>query len=178
LESGEKYMKKKKLLIVISTFITIIVLIGIPFGLNPSHGNYNKKSLTKNYGVSNVTTNINGNGTYSSEIDIDSIVPNAQELVENLENKGYEVNHFETVGELNLSVKRIYAKKNNSFIDICYDVSKADAESVFTQYEDSYPSFYILAQNDSYVYCISDKKTFKNAGFHSLANVGTQYIYE
>jgi hypothetical protein len=33
-----------------------------------------------------------------------------------------------------------------------------------------------MAMNGTFVYCISDKKVFKDAGFKSLANNGIQYI--
>ncbi len=171
-------MKRKNQITRLLTIVAIIILIGIPIGLTHSHNSSSNKTLTKNYGVSNVTSNIDVNGTNSADIDIDSIVPTAEKLIENLEKKGYEVNHFDTVGELDIMVNRIYAKKDNYFLDICYNVSKSDAGAIFAQYEDSYHSYYIMAQNDCYVYCISDKKTFKHAGFNSLANVGTQYIYD
>ncbi len=35
----------------------------------------------------------------------------------------------------------------------------------------------IIAKNGNYVYCVSDKKTFKKAGFTSTGNVGVQYIH-
>ncbi len=33
-----------------------------------------------------------------------------------------------------------------------------------------------MAQNDKFIYCISDTETFDIAGFESLYNVGIQYI--
>jgi hypothetical protein len=136
------------------------------------------KILTKNYGIANMTINIYSNGGSTTVTDIDSVVPSTNELINNLTQKGYSITRYDTIDNLGILVRRIYAEKDDSFIDICYDLSNKDAKTVFEYYEDTYDIYYLMAQNESYVYCISDKKTFKNAGFKSLANNGIQYIYE
>ena len=65
----------------------------------------------------------------------------------------------------------------DKFIDIVYGLSAEDALVVFKLYCELYPDdYYILSRNGNYVYCVSDKKTFKKAGFTSTANVGEQHI--
>ena len=109
--------------------------------------------------------------------DPDKIVPKREDLVENLENSGYIITELTAVEGSDLIVDRIVAKKGNKFIDIVYGLSDEDAKTIFELYRESYPDdYYILAQNGNYVYCVSDKKTFKRAGFTTLGNVGQQYI--
>ena len=109
--------------------------------------------------------------------DPDKIVPKREDLVENLENSGYIITELTAVEGSDLIVDRIVAKKENKFIDIVYGLSDEDAKTIFELYRESYPDdYYILAQNGNYVYCVSDKKTFKRAGFTTLGNVGQQYI--
>jgi hypothetical protein len=165
--------KKKKSII----FITLL-LIGVLFHTTyPNYLNVNKK-LTKNYGPSYVSININSDGVSTTVTDIDSVVPSTDELIQNLKENGYSITRYDVIDNLNISVNRIYAEKNNSFIDICYDLSNKDAIYIFEHYVDTYDEYFLLAQNERYVYCISDKKTFKKVGFKSLANIGIQYIYE
>jgi hypothetical protein len=136
------------------------------------------KTLKKNYGLTNMTINVYGKGGTSSVTVMDSLVPAADELVKNLTDKGYSVTRYDKIDNLDISVQRIYAEKNDKFIDICYGLSAIDAKTVFNHFVDTYDKYYLLAQNEGYAYCISDKKTFKYAGFKSLANNGIQYIYE
>lgn len=165
---------KKKLSITSIIFITILLAGTIIYVIN---SNMNK-TLTKNYGIANMTINIYSDGGSTTVTNIDSVVPSTNELIKNLTQKGYSITRYDTIDNLDILVRRIYAEKDDSFIDICYDLSSKDEKTVFEYYEDTYDEYYLMAQNESYVYCISDKKTFKNAGFKSLANNGIQYIYE
>ena len=71
----------------------------------------------------------------------------------------------------------VVAQKDGKFIDIVYGLSNDEAKTIFALYEELYPdNYYILAQNGNYVYCVSDKTTFRKAGFTTTANVGEQYI--
>lgn len=110
----------------------------------------------------------------------DKIVPQKNELVENLTDNGYSVEIFDTVLDTDFSGKRVYAEKDDKYIDICYELSASDAETLFRTYENKYQSgdYYIIAQNGNYVYAVSDKKTFKISGFESTDNVGQQDIRE
>ncbi len=117
--------------------------------------------------------------TYSDGIpDSDKIVPKREVLIENLEDNGYTIEALTAVEDSDLIVDRIIAKNGNKFIDIVYRLSAEDASKIFELYCGLYPdNYYILAQNGNYVYCVSDKKTFKKAGFTSTDNVGVQYIH-
>jgi type II secretory pathway pseudopilin PulG len=167
-------LTKKKLSIIV---ISILLAGALIYVINIISSNMNK-SLKKNYGLANMTINVYGKDGTSSVTDIDSVVPTADELVKDLTEKGYSITRYDKIDNLNISVQRIFAEKNDRFIDICYGVSDMDAKTVFDHFADTYDKYYLLAQNESYVYCISDKKTFKYAGFKSLANNGIQYIYE
>lgn len=149
-----------------------IILLTLIIALTGCSG----KSLKKNIGVANMTTTIN-NGEVSSP-SIDEIVPEIDNLIENLEEKSYTIEKLTQVTEEDIAVNRVYATKKNSFIDICYELNSDDTRAVFDYFESIYKDYYILAVNGDYVYCISDKRTFSSAGFKSLANNGIQYIYE
>jgi len=94
--------------------------------------------------------------------------------------RGYTVEVFDRIYDTDVSGERVYAEKNGKYIDICYGLDDESAVSVFSAFEDKYTDtdYYILAQNGNYVYCVTDKKTFRNSGFESTDNVGTQYINE
>lgn len=109
--------------------------------------------------------------------DPDQIVPKKDVLIENLEADGYDITELHTIEGSELAINRIKAQKGDRFIDIVYGLSAQDAEKIFAVYENLYAeNYYILAINGNYVHCVSDKKTFKKAGFTTTANVGTQYI--
>ena len=111
--------------------------------------------------------------------DPDKIVPKRDVLVENLTNSGYTVTTLTTMDGSDLTIDRVMAAKGNKFMDIVYGLSDEDASKIFELYCALYSDdYYILAQNGNYVYCISDKQTFKKAGFTSTANVGVQYIHD
>ncbi len=135
------------------------------------------KEPTKNFGVAGVE--INGVGKPNEGPDsADDVVPTAEALTDHLTRAGYSITRRTDLGDSALVVDRIYADKGSSFIDICYGTSETDAQEIFRFYEKTYPRYYITAINGDYVYCIGDKNAFKNAGFSSLANFGTQYIYK
>ncbi len=138
-----------------------------------------EKNLTRNHGVANVEINgVNSANKEEPPASAEDVVPKKEVLESNLTEAGYSVTNYSEVDENNVKADRIYAEKGKMFIDICYGLSKDDTQAVFDFYEKTYDKYYILAINGDYVYCIGDTKTFKSAGFSSLANFGTQYIYE
>ena len=109
--------------------------------------------------------------------DPEKIVPKRDVLMENLEDSKYEITTYTTVEGSDLIIDRVVAQKDGKFIDIVYGLSNDEAKTIFALYEELYPDdYYILAQNGNYVYCVSDKTTFRKAGFTTTANVGEQYI--
>ena len=109
--------------------------------------------------------------------DPEKIVPKRDVLMENLEDSKYEITTYTTVEGSDLIIDRVVAQKDGKFIDIVYGLSNDEAKTIFALYEELYPdNYYILAQNGNYVYCVSDKTTFRKAGFTTTANVGEQYI--
>jgi len=109
--------------------------------------------------------------------DPEKIVPKRDVLIENLEDSGYEITIHTTAPGSDLVIDRVVAQKDGKFIDIVYGLSEKDAKTMFALYEELYPDdYYILAQNGNYVYCVSDKKTFRKAGFTTTDNIGEQYI--
>lgn len=149
--------------------ILLILTVLITFTLT---GCFGDKDVTKNYGVANI-----GNDS-ADEQSADVVVPTVQALTDNLTNAGYSITRSPDITDSKIKTDRILAKNGDQFIDICYGLSKNDTQTVFDYLEKTYSSYYILAINGDYVYCIGDKKTFEAAGFTSLANFGTQYIYE
>ena len=110
--------------------------------------------------------------------DPDKIVPKREVLIENLENSGYTITILTTIDGSDLTVDRVMAQKGDKFIDIVYGLSTEDASEVFKLYCGIYTDdYYILAQNGDYVYCVSDKATFRKAGFTTTDNVGEQNIH-
>lgn len=109
-----------------------------------------------------------------------SIVPSKDELIDNLTDEGYTISYSNDIYGLDVAGERVYAEKGSSCIDICYKLSKEDALKVFKYYEEKYLSYdyYILAQNENFVYYISDKEVFCESGFKSTDNIGNQYIRE
>lgn len=106
----------------------------------------------------------------------DDIVPAYEVLVQNLTEEGYTVTEDEKALDCDVKAKRVIAEKGKKYIDICYGLEEEDVDTVLKKYIEKYEdtSFYILAQNENYVYCVSDKTTFKKSGFTSLANFGYQ----
>ena len=108
---------------------------------------------------------------------IDDIIPEKADLIASLEGKGYVVTEYNTSLGSEQPAQRVYAKKGNHFVDISYGLTIEQAKAELPQYRAAYEVFYLMAQNEQYLYCISDKQAFEDAGFTSLANIGIQYIY-
>ncbi len=147
------------------SILIIVIMLALLTGCN-------EKNITENYGVANVEYTDGGIKPASAE----EVVPDSDTLANNLAEKGYEIEYQKTVGDTGIKAEKITAKKDGKFIDICYSLSEDDTQGVFNYYEKLYTEYYILAINGSYVYCVSDKDTFKAAGFTSTANFGTQFI--
>ena len=110
--------------------------------------------------------------------EVDKIVPAKENLVANLEDAGYTLTAYTSIGDSTLSIDRVVAEKNSKFIDITYGLSSKEADEIFKIYSHLYEDsdYYILARNGNYVYCVNDKNTFSTAGFTSTANIGIQHI--
>lgn len=108
----------------------------------------------------------------------EDVVPSYEVLVQNLTNEGYEIHEETNALDCDVTAKRVIATKGKKYIDICYELEEEDVDAVFKKYQEKYEntSFYVLAQNGNFVYCVSDKKTFKKSGFTSLANYGQQIL--
>ena len=142
-------MKKKNIILCVLVFLLIFLMVGC------------------------------GSSTHTNGVpDPNKIVPKREVLVENLENSGYTITALTSIDGSDLSIGRVKAEKGDKFIDIVYGLSSEDASRIFELYCALYPDdYYILAQNGTYVYCVSDKQTFKKAGFTSTGNIGVQYIH-
>jgi len=115
------------------------------------------------------------NGT----LEINNVLPEKDTLIDNLEKAGYSIARHTSIEGSNLTLDRVFAEKGNKYIDITFCPSEKEAAQLFDSYCDIYKAdnnYYILAQNLNLVYCVTDKKTFSNAGFTSTSNIGTQYI--
>ena len=136
--------------------------------------------VEKNYGLSYQSSTItikDGESNNEGKFDASTVVPNKNDLINNLKNNGFEIEYFEKVFDSNIKASQILATKGEHFVDISYDI-EGEGQFVFDLYNKHYneDKYYILALNGNYVYAISDLSTFKNAGFTTLANDGIQFI--
>lgn len=136
-----------------------------------SNINVKKSNIDNNGGISVNLTN-------SDFAEVDKIVPAKENLIRNLEDAGYTITAYTSIGDSTLSIDRVVAEKDSKFIDITYGLSSQGADEIFKIYSDLYENsdYYILARNGNYVYCVNNKKTFSTAGFTSTANIGIQHI--
>ncbi|HEX3021959.1 MAG TPA: hypothetical protein VHQ24_14955 [Lachnospiraceae bacterium] len=173
-------MNKRRTFLIIGVIAVFVVVAGI---LAERYiGNKDEvedTGIEKNYGISyasnELTTNTDGSVNIS-DINISEIVPAETVLIQNLTVSEYNVEKFDTVMDTEINASRIYASRNEHFIDITYCGNEDEANEVFSAYEKEYKEFYLLAQNGCYVYCVSDNETFTEAGFTALTNIGVQYI--
>ena len=124
-------------------------------------------------GSDNVITISNG------VIETNSVLPEKEDLIQNLEDNGYTITEYSSVEGSDLAIDRLIAAKGNRYIDITFGLSDEESKTVFDAYCNIYEEdndFYILARNLDLVYCVTDKKTFSKAGFKSTSNIGEQYI--
>ncbi len=56
-------------------------------------------------------------------------------------------------------------------MDICYGLTEDQAKELFEEY-------YLIAQNEGYLYAVSDEKTFETAGFETFETNGILFIWE
>ena len=146
-----------------------------------NQGDTPKSGVEKNYGDSyqSGTVNIGGDGEGDgTEFHAEDVVPSKEELKENLGKLGFAIEETDKVLDSDIAAEQISAVDGDKFCVISYGLDSDAAKNVFAIYEKQYSEdqYYILAQNEKFVYCVSDKKTFDAAGFKSLANSGTQYI--
>ncbi|HHY64890.1 MAG TPA: hypothetical protein GX501_07560 [Clostridiaceae bacterium] len=164
-------MKRRNVII----SVVVVAVIAIMFiALKVIKKEEGKRNIERNYGIAHTETNITSNGVETTKPE--DAVPQKDQLLQNLKDKGYHIEYYNTVFDSEISCYRILATKDNAFIDICYDLADDNAEKAFYEYENKYNKYYLMAMNGTYVYCISDKEVFKDAGFKSLANNGIQYI--
>lgn len=140
-----------------------------------------KSGVEKNYGVSYLsdTVNLGEDGKVDgNEFHAEDVVPSKEELKAKLKKLGFTIEETDKVLDSDIAAEQISAVDGDKFCVISYGLDSDAAKNVFAIYEKQYSEdqYYILAQNEKFVYCVSDKKTFDAAGFKSLANSGTQYI--
>lgn len=168
--------------VVVTVLIVGIIVFFIVRGNNKEENiEAIKSGVEKNYGVSYQVgeVNVNKDGTIdSSGINVTDIVPDKETLIGNLKDQGFEVEITDAVFTSDIKAEQIYASKGEVFCSITYGLNETDAEAVFLLYEKKYPEedYYIMAKNETFVYCISDYDTFIKSGFKGLTNSGTQYI--
>jgi len=165
-------MNKRKVMLSAAAVFALVAIIFV--SVNAIKKDVRKGKIERNYGISHFEAKITSNGVEQAKPE--DAVPRKEQLLQNLEDKGYDIKYYNTVFETDISCFRIYATKDNEFIDICYDLTEENAIRAFYEYENKYDRYYLMAMNGTFVYCISDKKVFADAGFKSLANNGIQFI--
>jgi len=170
-----------------SLVITAVMLITLLFGVMgctmrivDASSESAKSGIERNYGLAyqSVMVNLDENDSIDA-FDAADVVPAEDTVRANMEGKDYEIEQTETVFESDIEAMTIVARKDNSFCIITYCLDQAEAEKVFEIYEKKFSEdeFYIMAQNGAFVYCVSDDRSFRDAGFSELANSGIQIIY-
>ena len=170
-------MQKKVLL-----FIAIVIAVVAVFSVVLFQGKDKEKDsllgTEKNVVLSHVTSDVNLEDGGEFVYNVEQYVPKKSILVENLEKKGYQITTEQYEYSNGITGEQITAKKDKQFCIIVYGLDISQAEQVFSIFEKEYQveEFYVLAQNEKYVYCISDSEIYEDAGFTGLENNGIQYV--
>ena len=166
---------KERTIIIFTLFVSFVVFGCVKMVLGGSI----KNQIVKNVGLSYFTQNIEGkDGT--STFCADDFVPEQEELTKNLENVGFHIEIKDKALNSDIPATQISASKAERYCYITYGLTDEQAKEIYEIYEKQFSksSYYILVQNESYVYCFSDHKTFLDAGFESLATNGILCINE
>lgn len=140
-------------------------------------GGCGEKHRTENYGLANMTLHVSADGI-AAPFDAAEVVPAYDALIEALRSHGYAIVCSETAPDGLTAAQRVLACKGDAFVDICYGLDETAAQAAFDDYAALYGDYYIIAQNQRFVYCVSSKVAFRDAGFAGLANDGVQFICE
>ncbi|WP_167958808.1 hypothetical protein [Anaerosporobacter faecicola] len=167
-----KSISKKTALVAVAVLVVLVVIICVWL---QSRGD-GKTGIEKNEGLSYFTQEINDGKI--TEFNVDLIVPSKETLVDSLEKKDFTVEATDRVFDTDIVGEQVYATKGKEFCAITYALSESEAREVFNIYESKYKEneYYILAMNGNYVYCFSNHKVFKDAGFDTLATNGILYL--
>ena len=102
---------------------------------------------------------------------VETIVPEKETLVKNLEDAGYTITTYTSIDGSDLTIDRIYAEKDSAFIDITYCFSSEEANEIFAIYYNFYYGkdldYHNMARNGNCIYYTNDETTFLTAGFTS-----------
>ena len=90
--------------------------------------------------------------------------PKSQEVINNLEENGYQVETFDTFEELGINTTRIKAVKDEEYLDVCYDVSSTDELNEIIEFYSSNYKKYNLISNVDMVFCYSSEVVIENSG--------------
>lgn len=162
-------MKSTKIVISAIIFTGMLFISGCESAVQP-------KTLDKNYGYSYGEINIGSGGV--EVLSVDEIVPSKSKLTANLEEAGFIITEYDTALDSDIAAERVYAEKDGAYMDICYGLTDEQAKANFANYEATYEDFYLIAQNEHYVYAVSDEKTFKTAGFETLETNGILFVWK
>ncbi len=162
-------MKQAKTIFIIIAAALLAVTAGCGKTAQP-------KTLEKNYGYSHGEINIGPDG--AETLTIDKIVPPKAGLCANLEAAGFAITEYDRALDSDIAAQRIHAEKDGLFMDICYGLTEDQAIDLFASYEAEYKEYYLIAQNEGYLYAVSDEKTFETAGFETLETNGILFIWE
>lgn len=165
----------KKYLLVGGAVLALVVVAVIVFLVKGADG-LPSSGTEKNYGLSHVDMVIDANGAYA--FNVNDYVPGKDMLVTNLKEAGYEVKSESVQFSEGITGERIMASKGESFCSIVYGLDVEEAAVVFKDYEKEYSEedYFVLAQNEQFVYCMSDKKAFDGAGFTKLGTSGVLFV--
>ena len=114
----------KRIVIVPAVVIAFIAIIFVSVKVIKKDDR--KENIERNYGISHTEAKITSNGVEDTKPE--DAVPKKEQLLQNLEDKGYDIEYYDTVFDSDISCYRIYATKDNKFIDICYDLTEENAE--------------------------------------------------
>ncbi len=156
--------------------LVLITLTVCVFSTSCATDDRKGKTFQKNIGVSHGTVNVSDEAQSSQE----DPVPSKEDIIANLDEKGFTITEDVAVPGSDIPVDRVYAENGELFFDICYGLTEEQADEIFGVYESTYDEneIYLLADNQDVIYAVSDSNTFKAAGFETLATNGRLYIWE
>lgn len=82
-------------------------------------------------------------------------IPSKKKITSYLEDAGYTVTSHTSIGEVE-DITRIVAIKDESILDLCYDVKDSDLEKIHEYWQDNYTKSYIGGNIEGFVYYATD----------------------
>ena len=96
----------------------------------------------------------------------EKVYPEPDDVGDQLEDAGYDVERFDSFEELGIAVTRVKAEKDGKYLDICYNAASIDdLNTIIEYYVGSYAKYNLMSDTEKgIVYCYSDESIVKDIG--------------